>query len=311
MVIALAMILAAATGGGFDEADSFGAFNQDPHPCGVPGAKQLLAYQAYADKSSHIIEVTQHLTIEVHREGVGPIVVSDATSGELLLSIPPAEFDGFVAFENGSFPQSDAAVIKVPVDGGTLMIDPAFTLSRHGAYVFMCWLPSSQAPAGSAHYEEVYSRVERVASGELVLRRRDGSTLLLPVFRAQVDAEDVRVSDDGRRIGWLVDLPNVGDYFPGLLVIFKGGRIEQVIQVGQAIFAWAFARHGSAVAFWHGTLHFSNARAYELLDIRTKRSLAFYGYPESTFDDPKSEKARADAITGAPAWVKALPGGTD
>ena len=148
------------------------------------------------------------------------------------------------------------------------------------------------------------------ATGEIFIRRTDGSTIPLPTLRNQVEIEKTYVSADGKRIGWLVDEPNCCTSYPVPLhlVIFKGGRIEKTFEEDQCIFDWAFAKKGTAVSYWTSVLHGSDYQNFLLRDIASGKRLARYFYPDS-FDggNEGGEARREAAIAAAPRWVKDTP----
>jgi hypothetical protein len=280
----------------------------DQNPCGVVQARQLIAFAAYSDKTTHRVNVEPGLDLEIYREGDGPVVIRDATSHAAIYSLARSEFDGYVPLPNGKLPESDGTVAKVVLGDGTLIVDPSSTLSRNGAWVFVCWKAKSSPVEHSRHHVERYSGIELSDDGTHLIRRTDGSSIALPQFRYQVEIEATRVSDDGKRVGWLVDLPNCCTSYPVpiLLVIFKDRVVEKVTEVGQCIFDWAFVRHGTAVSYYQSTLHGTDYRGFTLRDIRTDAVLATYEYPDSN-ESPESEAERAAAVAAAPDWVRAIP----
>ena len=299
----LSMLLAPLLSAAFDE-----------NACGVPQARQLIAFAAYSDKTTHVLNVANGLNIEIYRDGEGPVVIRDATSHRVVYSMARSEFDGLVPLPNGELPNWDGSIVRLALDHGTLLVDPSNALSRNGGYVFVCWKAAIPAPRRSGHHKETYAGFETSDAGDTFIVRTDGSKIPLPQFRYQVEIESPRVSSDGKRVGWLADMPFCCTSYPVpmFLVIFKGGAVERVIEQGQCIFDWAFVRDGTAVSYYQGTLHGSDYKGFTLRDVRTNAVLATYAYPDSNYSPyGEGEAKRAAAIQAAPAWVKAIPSGID
>ena len=286
----------------------------DKNPCGVAEARQLIAFAAYSDKTTHVVNIANGLNIQIYRDGEGPVVIRDATSHKIVYSMARSEFDGYVPLPNGMLPESGGATVKLALEHGTLIVDPSNALSRDGGYVFVCWRAAGPALLRSGHHKETYAGIETSDAGDRFIVRTDGSKIPLPQFRYQVEIENMRVSSDGKRVGWLVDMPFCCTSYPVpmFLVIFKGGAIERVIEQGQCIFDWAFVRDGTAVSYYQSTLHGTDYKGFTLRDIRTDEVLATYAYPDSS-DPPygDGEAKRAAAIQAAPDWVKAIPSGIE
>jgi hypothetical protein len=235
-------------------------------PCGDAKATQLIAFAAYSDKATYRVNVEANVDLEVFRDGDGPVVIRDATSHATIYSLARSEFDGFVPLANGQLPESDGAVAKVAMEHGTLIVDPSTTLPRDGGWVFVCWKANSSTVERPSHHMERYAGVELSDDGNDVIRRKDGSSIPLPQFRYQVELSAPKVSDDGKRVGWLVNLPNCCTSYPipVLLVVFKDGVVERVMEDGPAIYDWTFVNKGTAVSYGTGALHSTNYRSFYL-----------------------------------------------
>jgi hypothetical protein len=286
---------------------SMAAAAVDQNACGIPGARQVFVFPPYSDHELHRVKVDEGLDLDIQSPLNGPVDLRDATSGALVHSMAREQWDGYLKRPNGELPESDGSVVKIAISDGTLVVDPSSTLSREGGFMFMCWKPNKVPVALPSHHIELYQGIELSEDGAGVIRRHDGSTLPVPVFRYQVQVEGTGVSEDGRRVGWLVDMPNCCTSYevPKILVIFKNGNVERIFDEGQCIFDWAFVRKGAAVAYYTSVLHGSDFKSFFLRDIRTGALLATYDYPESGYDqDP--DPARSAAIAAAPAWVRAI-----
>jgi hypothetical protein len=279
----------------------------DRNACGVAGARQVLVFAPYSDHDGHRVRVDESFELDVQSPLDGPVDFRDARSGALIHSLAREQWDGDVKGPNGEPLESDGFVSKVALPSGTLIVDRSSILSRDGPFLFVCWKAKTLAPVEiSGRHPELYQGIELFDDGTRVIRRTDGSSIPLPTFRNQVRVEAAMVSDDGKRVGWLVDMPNCCTSYevPMLLVIFANGKIERIIEEGQCIFDWAFVRKGSAVSYYTEVLHGSDFKSFFLRDVRNGALLGTYTYPDSGAQDWSQE--RAAAIQAAPAWVKAL-----
>lgn len=279
----------------------------DRNPCGVPAAHQIFVLPAYSDHEVHRVKVDERLDLDVQSILDGPIEFQDATSGSVVYSMARDAWDGNLKRPNGVLPESGGLVAEVTLRGGTLIIDPSSTLSRGGPFVFVCWKPNARPVSEPGHHAEIYQRIERLDDWTGLIRRKDGSSIPLPQLRHQVQVEGTAVSADGKRVGWLVDLPNCCTSYavPTYLVTFRNGKIEGIFEEGQGIFDWAFVRKGAAVSYFTSTLHGTDHRSFFLRDAASGRLLGTYDYPD-TYEFPDSEERRAAAVAAAPGWVRAI-----
>jgi hypothetical protein len=220
-------------------------------PCGIPRSRQLIALNVYSDKTSHTVQVDPTLALEFSRVEHGPVVVRRMPEGDVFYEMPERAFDGMLT-PTGTRRAPNERPLAVKSESGTLYIDPSSTLEKTGAWVFVCWMPKDRADPDTERHRETYSGIETdAASGEIFIRRTDGSTIPLPTLRNQVEIEKTYVSADGKRIGRLVDEPSCCTSYPIPLhlVIFKDGRIEKTFEDDQCIFDWAFAKKGTAVSY--------------------------------------------------------------
>jgi len=279
----------------------------DRNACGVPGARQVLVFQPYSDHDAHRVEVHEGFEVEVQSPVNGAVDLRDTTSGALVYSLSREQWDGYLKKPDGQLPESDGSVVQIATPNGTLILDPSSTLSRNGGFLFVCWNPNATPVTRPRNHAELYQGIELSEDGTGVIRRKDGSSLYLPQFRYQVQVEGTGVSDDGKRVGWLVDMPNCCTSYevPKLLVIFRNGKVERIFDEGQCIFDWAFVRKGAAVAYYTSVLHGSDFKSFFLRDIPSGVLLATYDYPDSggAQDEDPTRKAAIDA---APAWVRAI-----
>jgi hypothetical protein len=122
----------------------------------------------------------------------------------------------------------------------------------------------------------------------------DGRDETIPPEKGQDGIENVRVAEDGRTVGWLVDLWAsccVSYSIPIELVIWRDGGVIRRIHPVQAIFGWTFLAGGKEVAFHNAPLHGSETYECSRVDVRTGRELEEWSIMRKT---------------PVPAWVKLL-----
>lgn len=279
----------------------------DRNPCGVADARQVFVISPYSDHEVHRVTVEEALDFDIESPLDGPVNLRDATSGALIYSMAREQWDGDLKRPDGTLPESDGSVAQIALPNGTLIVDPSSTLSRGGPFMFVCWRARTPSVASTRRHVESYQGIELSDDWTGVIRRKDGSSMPLPQFRYQVKVEGTAVSDDGKRVGWLIDMPNCCTSYevPRLLVILRNGKVERIFDEGQCIFAWAFVRKGSAVAYYTSVLHGSDFKSFFLRDARTGALLGTYDYPESGGELDEDPVRRA-AIDAAPAWVRAI-----
>ena len=112
----------------------------------------------------------------------------------------------------------------------------------------------------------------------------NGEVLTAPLLPDQVAYSDVKMSPDRQRIGWLALTPSKGTSYPipTRLVIFKGDKIERVIDGEACVFGWTFRNCGAEVAYFLETLHFSTGKKAVLSDMPPEGSLPPTDYGAST-----------------------------
>ncbi len=138
---------------------------------------------------------------------------------------------------------------------------------------------------------------------DLMIRKASGETISAPKLTEQVGFEDVRISADGHRIGWLTLMPNDGASYPVplKLVIFRGDKIELVVSEGTCLGGWTFLENGAQVAYVLETCHFSTGKDAELRDTQYGGVLSKYALKRVDGDIPP------DSLRRAPAWVREIP----
>jgi hypothetical protein len=153
------------------------------------------------------------------------------------------------------------------------------------AFICVAMAASALAPAWAAGTIRSFDLSGDEAT--LTIRLVDGRSAQAPVAHAEQEAfGDVRVSPNGRYIGWVVELPNCCTSYPlpRLLVVHDGTRVVRRIgPVAPPIFDWAFAPDGRSVVYKQQFPHGSAPLSFHRVSIQDGKALgAFDCFP----DDP-------------------------
>ena len=137
----------------------------------------------------------------------------------------------------------------------------------------------------------------------LYVRKENGSVLTAPRLPSQVGFSDVQLSPDRRRVGWVALMPSTSTSYPipMRVVIFKGDKIERVIDGESCVFGWTFQNRGKDVAYFLETLHFSSGKMAMLREVASGKLLASYGLKRVDGDIPDG------VLKHAPRWVREIP----
>lgn len=96
--------------------------------------------------------------------------------------------------------------------------------------------------------------------------------------------------------------PNWGTSYdiPLGLVVYAAGRVHRFTGINLPIFQWAFADHGTRVAYGQEPVHSACATHYELRDVESERLIDSVDVPEPCgyLPDPKPVRV--------PKWVADL-----
>ncbi len=138
---------------------------------------------------------------------------------------------------------------------------------------------------------------------DLMIRKANGETISAPKLTEQVGFEDVKISANGRRIGWLVLMDTGGQSYPVpmKLVVFRDDKIELVVSEGTCLGGLTFLDKGAEVAYSVETCHFSTGEDAELRDTQYGGVLSKYALKRVDGDIPP------DSLRRAPAWVREIP----
>ncbi|HEV2379074.1 MAG TPA: hypothetical protein VG206_04685 [Terriglobia bacterium] len=148
--------------------------------------------------------------------------------------------------------------------------------------------------ASAARAAETYIQTEVDSNGQLHILTKRHREIVLTKGPEQVGFEDVRISPDGRAVGWLALYPDccTSDLIPLKLAIYVSGRLSTFTGSGLPIWRWCFQAEGEQVAFEQETVHGGTGIHYELRDIATGKLVAKY--------DPDSD---SEMTPKPPRWV--------
>ncbi len=151
------------------------------------------------------------------------------------------------------------------------------------------------APVSAA--TDIYVETVVDPSGQLRITTKHRKEIVPKKDVDQVSVEKVRISPDGRAVGWLALFPNCCTSYPIplKLVILVNGEQRSFVGNGLPIWKWCFWDDGKQVAWEQETVHGGLGVHYELRNIATGELSGQY--------DPDS---KPDAVTKPPRWVVAL-----
>ena len=123
--------------------------------------------------------------------------------------------------------------------------------------------------------------------------------IVLDMEPEQVGFDDIKISPDGRRVGWLALYPNCCTSYPLPLTldIFSDNKKITLNGVGLPIWKWSFNDSGQQVTFYQDTTHGGSGTHYETRDLDTNRSIQEW-QPEYGRDNRPLETQTI------PAWVE-------
>lgn len=125
----------------------------------------------------------------------------------------------------------------------------------------------------------------------------DGKSIAVDPLRDQVGFNQVRLSEDRKRLGWVALFPNCCTSYPvplKLAVSSENGSVV-VFPASQAIFKWHFAKGSKAVVYRQEALHGPAVATYSMGSLKDGKIL-------KTFVDAPAEAPGANPA-GPPSWV--------
>lgn len=151
--------------------------------------------------------------------------------------------------------------------------------------------PESGYSTGSLHI--IYSDGTEIVQKLPPLKK---STETETVFNA-VGFSGIQLADDGRTLGWTVDVENCCTSYPIPLevVVFRGGNVLHSFQERVA-WKWMFLPGSKQIAIVWGATHGPEVGDYQLYDIASGELQA------EVFGDEDIQRLKPDA----PDWAKAL-----
>jgi hypothetical protein len=137
-------------------------------------------------------------------------------------------------------------------------------------------------------------RLSAGPSGTAQITLASGKKMTIPKERAKVGISEPQTGPDGRTVGWLVEYDDSGSRpFPGMLVVWRAGKIIRRFPADQSFYSWSFYAGGKQVAYHVGPLHGEETSHCELHDVETGKLIAAW---DGDLDSPDQR----------PAWAKGL-----
>ena len=137
----------------------------------------------------------------------------------------------------------------------------------------------------SATAPETYVQTELDSNGQLHILTKRHREIVPTKAPEQVGFEDIRISPDGRAVGWLALYPDccTSDTIPLKLVVYVSGKLTTFTGSGLPVWRWCFQGEGAQVAFEQETVHGGTNIHYELRDVATGKLVAQYD-PDSDWE---------------------------
>jgi len=121
----------------------------------------------------------------------------------------------------------------------------------------------------------VIERVYADKSGTVHIVTANGSDQTIPKEKDQVGSELSHIADDKKTVGWLATFDNCCTSYPIALklIIYRDGKVRQLLGDGMMIYDWRFWDGGRQAAFCSGTVHGDSGGHCELHDANTGRAV--------------------------------------
>lgn len=162
-----------------------------------------------------------------------------------------------------------------------------------------------------AHAGPYKSVVTAPDMATLTIQSTHGDMVAPHTLQDQRGFGEPRIAPDGAAVGWLalVDTCCTSYPLPMALVLFKQGKVFRTITEAQPIFAWQFARKGTAVAYMQTYPHGLVPYAYKLRRISDGKLLQqFTCTPVNDMPDTEPTYQNSGPV---PAWVWSLAADAD
>src|SRR4051794_35555921 len=139
--------------------------------------------------------------------------------------------------------------------------DPSFATMTSTATAVLWFALVTVSVSGSQ--PATYHSVSIGSTGRVHIVSQSGREMVPPRVNHQVAFGSPAISPDGRTIGWLVLYPYpepagykyVRDPIPGLLVLYRNGRIIRRLRMEPTVYKWRFQSDSKQVAYCTGPLH--------------------------------------------------------
>ena len=111
--------------------------------------------------------------------------------------------------------------------------------------------------------------------GSVHIVEEGGKEIPVAKEKDQVGSEQLTIADDKQTVGWLADYENCCTSYPIPLgvVIWRDGKVRQILGDGMMIYDWRFWEGGKQAAFCSGTVHGDSGGHCELHDVESGKTL--------------------------------------
>lgn len=177
-----------------------------------------------------------------------------------------------------------------------------FFISYTGYSQIRQHFPSDSTAAKVLNDEVTYLFASVDDAGLLIIKTSNSEEIIFEKDSTQVAFDKIRISNDGKAVGWLELYDNNSTSYPIplKLKIYSGGQIHLFTGNGLPIWLWNFTEDSRQIAYEQETVHGGLGIHYELREIATGRLIAEYN-PEYGQDNQPLEIQQ-----NVPKWVEEL-----
>jgi hypothetical protein len=161
------------------------------------------------------------------------------------------------------------------------------------------WMMALFLMAGPLAAQERYASANLGSDGAPRIVTETGAVIVpapepeIEFLGKQVGAEGLRISADGRAVGWVAMFANCCTSYPipMALVVYSNGVKRAYTGNGYPVFAWCFREGSTQVAFEQEPVHggFPIGYHWELRDVSTGAKIEDQFYEERSVDGPRDK----------------------
>ncbi len=256
---------------------------------GVPVSGKTLGFRDLSEGASPIANPSTIRFLAVNENGRFVFPAQNETQFQLFLGAPgppplvPLAMTEIVADENVDI--GDVALQTFSEKERQTVVKLVGPMRKAG-------LPSRIGSSGQDDQKQTITAMFVDGDGAFHALLSDGKQDEVPKQKEQVGAASVKISEDRRTVGWLVDSNFCCTSYPLslMLVVYRPGKpLAKFTGDGRAIFNWDFEADGKQVEFYQDYPHGTPVQHYSLVDVETGKLVAEWG---------------GEITSDAPEWVK-------